>query len=399
MRGMGHGIKRVAILGSTGSIGQQALDVIRAFKGRFQVVALAGGRNTRLLVKQVREFHPRMYYSAVDIAVGQGTEFSSMEDMACHPDVDLVVMATSGKAGLYPALAALRAGKTVALANKEVLVAAGEIIVREARRGGARILPIDSEHSAIWQCLRGERNKIRKLYLTASGGPFYSYSEAELAQVTVEGALQHPVWRMGRKVTIDSSTLMNKGLEVIEARWLFSVPLENIEVLVHPQSVVHSMVEFIDGSVKAQLACPDMRLPIQYAICYPGRFPNPGLPRVDLGRIQHLSFEPVDTHRFPCLKLALYAGGLGGTYPAALCAADETAVELFLSRRIRFVDIAPLVEEVLESHHSTDNPSMEDIMSADVWARKHAMSVSGRSRSGGVEQRDGPPRKRLEVAE
>ncbi len=396
---MGHRIKRVAILGSTGSIGQQALDVIRAFKGRFQVVALAGGRNTGLLVKQIREFHPRMYYSAVEAGIGQEMEFLSMEDMASHPEVDLVIMATSGKAGLYPTLAALRAGKTLALANKEVLVAAGEIIVREARRHGATILPIDSEHSAIWQCLRGERNNIRKLYLTASGGPFYSYSQAELAQVTVERALQHPVWRMGRKVTIDSSTLMNKGLEVIEARWLFTVPLEDIEILIHPQSVIHSMVEFIDGSVKAQLACPDMRLPIQYAICFPGRLPNPGLPRVDLGKIQHLSFEPVDIDRFPCLRLALYAGKLGGTYPAALCAADETAVELFLSHRIRFVDIAALVEEVLGSHQSTDNPSMDDIMSADVWARKHAMSVSGRCRSGCIERNDGSRRKRLEVAE
>jgi len=396
---MGHSIKRVAILGSTGSIGQQALDVIRTFKERFQVVALAGGRNTELLAKQVREFQPRMYYSMVDAGIGRETEFASMEDMASHPEVDLVLMATSGKAGLYPALAALRAGKTLALANKEVLVAAGEVLVREAKRHRARILPIDSEHSAIWQCLRGERNKIWKLYLTASGGPFYSLSPVGLAQVTAEQALQHPVWRMGKKVTIDSSTLMNKGLEVIEARWLFAVPLEKIEVLIHPQSVVHSMVEFIDGSVKAQLACPDMRLPIQYAMCFPGRFPNPRLPRINLERIRHLSFEPVDTGRFPCLRLALYAGRLGGTYPAAMCAADEVAVELFLSGRIRFVDIGVLVEEVLGSHQSTDNPSMEDIVRADVWARKHAMSVSDRRRSACIGQEEALPRKRLEIAE
>jgi 1-deoxy-D-xylulose-5-phosphate reductoisomerase len=396
---MGYEIKRVAILGSTGSIGQQALDVIRTFKERFQVVALAGGRNTGLLAKQVREFHPRMYYSKVDAGIGRETEFLSMEDMAGHPEVDLVIIATSGKAGLYPALAALRAGKTLALANKEVLVAAGEVIVREAKRHRARILPIDSEHSAIWQCLRGERNKIWKLYLTASGGPFYSFSQAGLAQVTAEQALQHPVWKMGKKVTIDSSTLMNKGLEVIEARWLFAVPLEKIEVLIHPQSVIHSMVEFVDGSVKAQLAFPDMRLPIQYAMCFPRRLPNPGLPRIDLDRIQHLSFEPVDTGRFPCLRLALYAGKLGGTYPAAMCAADEVAVELFLSRRIRFVDIAALVEEVLESHQSIGNPSMEDIMRADAWARKHAMSVSDHRRSACIEQGEALPRKHLEIAE
>ena len=396
---MGHRVKRVAILGSTGSIGQQALDVIRTFKERFQVVALAAGRNTGLLAKQVGEFHPKMYYSMVDAGIGREAEFWSMEDMVSHPEVDLVIMATSGKTGLYPALAALRAGKTLALANKEVLVAAGEVIVREAKRHRARILPIDSEHSAIWQCLRGERNKIWRLYLTASGGPFYSFSQGGLAQVTVEQALQHPVWKMGKKVTIDSSTLMNKGLEVIEARWLFAVPLEKIEVLIHPQSVIHSMVEFIDGSVKAQLACPDMRLPIQYAMCFPGRLPNSGLPRLDLDRIQHLSFEPVDTGRFPCLRLALYAGKLGGTYPAAMCAADEVAVELFLSRRIRFVDIAALVEEVLESHQSTGDPSMEDIMRADVWARKHAMSVCDRRRVAYFEQGKALPRKRLEIAE
>lgn len=365
-------MKKIAILGSTGSIGQQALDVIRALPGRFQVIGLAGGRNIKLLEKQIAKFHPRMFYSPIKPDVNYEVKFLSMEDIASHPEVDLAIIATSGKVGLCPTLAALRAGKIVALASKEVLVMAGEIIVREARRHGAKILPIDSEHSAIWQCLRGERSKVQRLFLTASGGPFYRLPRSRLAEITVEQALQHPIWKMGRKVTVDSATLMNKGLEVIEAHWLFSIPFESIEILIHPQCIVHSMVEFVDGSVKAQLSFPDMRLPMQYAICYPERVSNPELPRLDWNKIRSLDFGPVDYDKFPCLKLALTIDKLGGTYPAVLCAADEVAVELFLSHQISFLDIAPLIEETLERHQGISKPSLDEILQADAWAREYS---------------------------
>ena len=370
------GVKKIAILGSTGSIGQQALDVIRALPDELKVLALTGNKNLELLERQIKEFQPKMFYSSVKPDIDYSGEFLSVEEIASHPEVDLVIVATAGKAGLSPTLAALQAGKTVALANKEVLVMAGEIVVREASLHRAQILPIDSEHSAIWQCLQGEENKPQRLFLTASGGPFYHYSQSQLAEVTPEQALQHPVWKMGRKVTIDSATLMNKGLEIIEAHWLFSFPFDSIEIVMHPQSIVHSMVEFMDGSLKAQLSWPDMRLPIQYALSYPRRWLNPELPRLDWNKIDSLNFEHVDYERFPCLKLAMDAGKSGGTYPAVLCAADEVAVELFLSRRISFTDIAINVQKTLEQHRNTPQPSLEEILAADAWARGCAASLS-----------------------
>lgn len=370
------GVKKIAILGSTGSIGQQALDVIRALPHELKVVALTGNKNLELLERQISEFQPKMFFSSVKPDISYGGEFLSAEEIASHPEVDLVIVATAGKAGLSPTLAALQAGKTVALSSKEVLVMAGEIVVREASLHQAQILPIDSEHSAIWQCLQGEEIKPQRLFLTASGGPFYNYSQSQLAEVTPEQALQHPVWKMGKKVTIDSATLMNKGLEVIEAHWLFSFPFDSIEILMHPQSIVHSMVEFTDGSLKAQLSWPDMRLPIQYALSYPRRWPNPELPRLDWDKINSLSFEPVDHNRFPCLKLAVDAGKSGGTYPAVLCAADEMAVELFLSHRIGFIDIAKIVQETLEQHRNIPQPSLEEILAADAWAREYAAHFS-----------------------
>ena len=362
-------MKKIAILGSTGSIGQQALDVIRSRLHELKVVALTGNKNIELLGRQIREFQPKMFFSSIKPDINWSGEFLSAEEIAGHPDVDFVIVATAGNAGLRPTLAALQAGKTIALANKEVLVMAGEIIIREASRHHARILPIDSEHSAIWQCLQGEENKPHRLFLTASGGPFYHYSQSQLAEVTPEKALQHPVWKMGSKVTIDSSTLMNKGLEVIEAHWLFSFPFDNIEILIHRQSIVHSMVEFMDGSVKAQLSWPDMRLPIQYALSYPYRWPNPELPHLEWDKINSLGFEPVEYDRFPCLKLALEAGKSGGTYPAVLCGADEVAVGLFLSHRIGFTDIAKLVQKTLEQHSSISQPSIEDVLAVDAWTR------------------------------
>jgi len=290
--------------------------------------------------------------------------------------VDTVVVATSGKSGLTPLLAAVKAGKKVCLANKESLVTAGKIITDEAKLNGAQILPIDSEHSAIWQCLNGERQKPAQLILTASGGPFHHYSPAQLNEVTVEQALRHPSWQMGRKVTIDSATLMNKGLEVIEAHWLFGIPFENIEVIIHPQSIIHSMVEFDDGSIKAQLSYPDMRLPIQYALSYPERLHNPQLPRLDWASIRELTFEQPDFGTFPCLRLAVEAGKTGGTCPAVLCAADEVAVELFLSQTIRFTDIASVVEETLKQHEVTARPTLEEIIAADACARDRVLKFA-----------------------
>ncbi len=372
-------IKQVAVLGSTGSIGRQTLEVISAHPRRFRIIGLAAGKNLDLLTRQISQFKPRFVHfqdKKSPLANAQG-KFLSLEEMASHPEVDIVVMATSGKWGLQPTLAAVRAGKRLALANKEALVMAGEIITAEAKRNRAKILPVDSEHSAIWQCLEGETGKPARIILTASGGPFYNYSPAQLNKVTVEQALKHPSWRMGRKVTIDSATLMNKGLEVIEAHWLFDLPFDSINVLVHPQSIIHSMVEFSDGSVKAQLGCPDMRLPIQYALSYPERLPNPKLPKLDWEGIKELTFAPPDLNRFPCLRLAIEAGRKGGTYPAVLCGADEVAVELFLSQRIKFTDIARLVEPVLEGHKATSHPTLEEILVADSWAREEVRRLAG----------------------
>ncbi len=375
-------VKQLAVLGSTGSIGKQTLEIVRALPHNFHIVGLAAGKNISLLTKQINEFKPKFVYcqdkkAQAHLASGE-YEFLSLEDIARHPEADIVVIATSGKSGLSPTLAAVKAGKKVALANKESLVMAGENITSEAKLNAAQILPIDSEHSAIWQCLEGERQKVAQLILTASGGPFHHYSPAQLNGITAEQALKHPSWHMGKKVTIDSATLMNKGLEVIEAHWLFGIPFDNIKVLIHPQSIVHSMVEFIDGSIKAQLSYPDMRLPIQYALSYPERLSNPQLPRLNWNHINNLTFEQPDLDAFPCLKLAIEAGKKGGTYPAVLCGADEVAVELFLAQRIRFVDIASLVEETLEQHQVIAHASLEEIIAADAWAREKVLQLTSR---------------------
>jgi len=369
-------MKRLAILGSTGSIGQQTLEIVRSFPDKFSVVGLAGGENTGLLAKQISQFQPQLVYSTSKLSLSNKAKFSPMEEIASHPEVDLVVIATSGKIGLTPTLAAIRASKKIALANKEILVMAGKIITAEAKRYRAQILPIDSEHSAIWQCLRGEKAKVAQLILTASGGPLYHYSPSQLAKVTAEEALQHPTWKMGRKVTIDSATLMNKGLEAIEAHWLFSIPFDKIEIAIHPQSIVHSLVEFADSSVKAQLSFPDMRLPIQYALSYPERLPNSKLPRLDLIQVNSLTFEPVNYSNFPCLELALDAGKKGGTYPAVLCAADEIAIELFLTGHTNFPGIAEIIAKTIKSHQGTVDPTLGEILAADAWGRETALKVA-----------------------
>jgi 1-deoxy-D-xylulose-5-phosphate reductoisomerase len=367
--------KKLAIIGSTGSIGRQVLDIVKDFPGRFSVIGLAGGNNTGLLINQIKQFHPKLVYAARKLNLPENVMLCSMEEMASHEEVDTVVVATSGKVGLTPTLAAIRTGKKIALANKEVLVMAGAIIMAEAKLRQTKIIPIDSEHSALFQCLQGETSAAAKLILTASGGPLLRYPPEMLTSITVDEALKHPTWKMGKKVTIDSATLMNKGLEAIEASWLFSMPLSKIEIIIHPQSVIHSLVEFVDGSLKAQLSVPDMRFAIQYALSYPERLFNHNLLRLDLLQLNSLTFEKIDNSRFPCLQIALDAGIKGGTYPAALCAADEIAVELFLENRIQFLQIAEVIERTLSLHQSINNPSLAEILEADSWARKTSFEI------------------------
>ncbi len=372
--------KRLAILGSTGSIGRQTLEIVRALPEHFKVVGLAAGENLNLLRQQIAEFKPGMisYKNPGGETPIPGTRLVSMEEMASHQDVDILIVSTSGQAGLNPIMAAVKANKIIALANKEPLVTAGEIIMGELKKHQSRILPVDSEHSAIWQCLSGESQQPARLILTASGGPFLRYSDDQLASVTVEQALKHPSWQMGRKVTIDSATLMNKGLEVIEAHWLFDMPFEKIDILIHPQSIVHSMIETVDGSFKAQLSSPDMRLPIQFALTYPKRLANSTLPKLDWKTIKNLAFEQPDYDRFPCLQMAINAGKQGGTYPAVLCAADEETIDCFLKKQIQFSAIPIILEQILNKHNSISTPNLEDITAADIWAREKARHLAAR---------------------
>lgn len=369
-------MKGLAVLGSTGSIGRQTLEVVRAFPDRLRVVGLAARRSGELLEEQVRAFRPSLVsFSEGERWRGEGPVWVEMEELARRPEVDVVVVGVPGLAALRATLAAVRAGKTVALASKEVLVVAGGLVMAEAAGCGGRILPVDSEHSAIWQCLQGERRQeVRRLVLTASGGPFRGRSAEELRGVTPEEALSHPTWRMGPRVTVDSATLMNKGFEVIEAHWLYDIPYSNIDVVVHPQSIVHSLVEFTDGSVKAQMGPPDMRLPIQYALSYPERWPNSDVPPLDLVALERLTFEALDEERFPCYRLARGAGERGGTYPAVLQAADEVAVELFLQGRLGLPEVAETVRRALESHRPRWDPSLEELLEADAWARSWAQA-------------------------
>jgi 1-deoxy-D-xylulose-5-phosphate reductoisomerase len=375
----------VAVLGSTGSIGRQTLDVISRLPERFRVVALAAGTNHELLATQVRLFRPDVIAcDDFDVAAGDFDEIACLSGRdgliaaATHPDAEIVVVATSGHAAIVPTYRAVEAGKTIALANKETIVCAGEIIMPLAARSGAEIRPIDSEHSAIWQALGAPRRAdVARLILTASGGPFRATPKARLATVTAAEALAHPTWRMGDKITIDSATLMNKGLEVIEAHWLFSVPYERIEVLVHPESIIHSIVEFADGSQVAQLSLPDMRLPIQYALTYPEHTAGP-CRRLDLADVGALHFERPDLDRFPALRLARRAGELGMTYPTVLSAADEVAVEAFQAGKIGFPDVAGIIERVLDAHSASALTEVDDVFAADAWARAAATALVAR---------------------
>lgn len=373
-------MRRIVVLGSTGSIGRQTLEVVRAFPDAFRVVGLSAGRRKDLLLEQVREFRPAMVSCSAGLDpkdLPPGVRVVGMEEMAEAPEVDLVVLALTGSAGLLPALRALRAGKDLALANKEPVVMAGPLLVETARRHGGTLLPVDSEPSAVWQCLQGEGQAPARIILTASGGPFRDWPLERLAEATPQDALRHPTWRMGPKITVDSATMVNKAFEVIEAHHLFGVPWERIEVVVHPQSVVHALVEFPDGSVKAQLSPPDMRLPIQYALFYPERKPNGFLARFDPVRTGSLTFRPLDPERYPCFFLALEAGRQEDTtLPAVLSAADEVAVDLFLEGRLPFSGIRRVLAETLERHRPVRHPSVEEVLEADAWARATARSVA-----------------------
>lgn len=368
---------RIAVLGSTGSIGTQTLDVIRQNRERFTVVGLAAGRRSEVLEEQVREFDPSTIVSGGKLEIAGKKALPSPEglvDLATHPDVDIVVVATSGHDAIPATIAALEAGKVVALANKEAIVCAGELIMPLATLGET-LRPVDSEHSAIWQSLQsGRETDLRRIILTASGGPFRSWSADQLAGVTVEQALKHPNWDMGGKITIDSASLMNKGLELIEARWLFDVPYDRIEIVVHPEQFIHSMVEFNDRSTIAQLSPPDMKLPIQYALTWPEHAPS-GFSPLDVSRPFTMSFEPPDTDRFPALRLAREAGEAGQTYPTVLSAVDEVAVEAFRQERIGFTDIPTLIDEVMQRHKPAGVSALDVVLDADAWARDEAQRV------------------------
>src|SRR6185436_7855707 len=379
-------MKRIAILGSTGSIGTSALDVARTHPDRVEVIAIAAATNVAAMVKQVLEFRPRAVAMATSEAMdklraalgGSPAEISGVGneglcEIASHPDVDIVLCASSGTAALDAVLCAIDAGKTIALANKEVLVMAGGLVMDAARKKGVAVLPVDSEHNAIHQCLHGRAGgEVRRLILTASGGPFRGKSLSALAQVTAADALKHPTWQMGPKITIDSATLMNKGLEVIEAHWLFGVTASQIDVVVHPQSIVHSLVELIDGSVIAQLAVTDMRLPIQYACSYPERWEARSLPTLDLLHAGHLEFHAPARDRFPCLDLAYRALRAGGTLPVVLNAANEIAVEHFLDGKLGFTAIPRVIQETMDAHDSEEVTTLEVVRRVDRWSRECA---------------------------
>lgn len=382
-------MKKIIILGSTGSIGVSTLEVVAACKNRFRVLGLTGNTNLDLLEKQIQRFHPEVVVvgNAVDAARLKSKYRLKLQVLygpaglisaATWPGADMVVSSLVGALGLEPTLAAIGKSRDIALANKEVLVMAGSLVMAKARGKKVKILPIDSEHSALWQCLKNESSKdVSRLILTASGGPFWQLSQQELFFVDVTRTLAHPTWNMGRKVTVDSATLMNKGFEVIEAHHLFGIELSKIQIVIHPESIIHSMVEFNDGSVIAQLAVPDMKLPIQYALCHPDRSANE-LPKLDLARIGKLTFSKPDFTRFPCLRYAYQAAETGGTMPAAMSAADEIAVQSFLDKKIGFSQISKVIAKVMQKHKVTIKPDLKTILGTADWARAEARKYIAR---------------------
>ncbi len=379
-------MKKISLLGSTGSIGVNTLDVVERYPESFQVCALSAGSNVDLFARQIRKFKPALaalfdpskvdalkeLVGDLDVEIVSGQE--GTVSVASFPEADLVVSGVVGSAGLLPALAALKAGKNLALANKETLVIAGELVLEEAERTHTRIIPIDSEHSAIFQVLNGEKTtRIKKIILTASGGPFRTFTLKQMENVTVKEALNHPNWSMGAKITIDSSTMMNKGLEYIEAKWLFGVDTK-VEIIVHAQSIIHSMIEFVDTSIIAQLGIPDMRVPIAYALTYPDRFESE-LPSLDLASMGNLTFEAPDFERFPCLKLAMDAMEMGQTMPAILNAANEITVQAFLDELIPYKDISEIIRMVMQNHSPVPLQELQDVLDADRWAREETTKL------------------------
>jgi len=376
-------MKRVVLLGCTGSIGTSTVKVAEDLPDKIKLIGLAAGNNLELLLEQTRKHKPEAVSitspakaEAAKDALGKSAEVYSGDEgllkLATLPSADIVLIAIVGTAGLQPALAAIRAGKDIAVASKEILVMAGEIVMNEARKHKVRVLAVDSEHSAIFQCLDEKPgHSVRNLWLTASGGPFRTTPKSEFPSITVERALKHPSWVMGRKITIDSATLFNKGLEMIEARWLFDIEMGRVKVVVHPQSIVHSMVEFVDGSIIAQLSTPDMCLPIQYALTYPDRVRSERV-QTNLAKLGSLTFEEPDTDRFPSVSLARKAGDLGGTLPAVLNAANEIAVDAFVNRKITFLQITEIVQRTMDRHKIVEHPTLDQILAADAWARQTA---------------------------
>ena len=380
--------KKIVILGSTGSIGQQTLEVIRKCSNEFEVIGLSGWENSTILKEQIRFFKPNIVvvkdeYAARNlkknlnkqnnIKILWGT--NGLVNISTLKEADIIVVAITGIASLIPTFEAVKRGKNVALASKEAMVVAGELLVKEAKLNNSKILPIDSEHSAILQCLKNEQKDcVEKVILTASGGALYDLTETALKNVTVEDALNHPTWKMGKKVTIDSATLMNKGLEVIEAKWFFNIPADKIEIVIHPQSYIHSMVQFIDGAILAQISEHDMRIPIQYALFYPNRIIN-NFSRLDLNKIGQLTFRKPNFNKFPCIKLAYQALERGGTMPAVLNGANEIAVNAFLNSKIRFLEIPVIIRNTMKEHKPKYSPNISDILDADYWARERALSL------------------------
>jgi 1-deoxy-D-xylulose-5-phosphate reductoisomerase len=383
-------MKAISIIGSTGSVGVTTLEVVARFPDRFRVVAMAAGRNLELLAEQIRRFRPQLVsvetpelardlahrIRSHEVTILHGNEGAIA--VATHPEAKLLMSALVGALGLPPTLAAIKAGKDIAFANKEVLVVAGEIVTRAVRECGVRLLPVDSEHNAVFQCIEGRRPEtVKRIILTASGGPFRQLPADRFDAITLKDALNHPTWRMGNKITIDSATLMNKGLEVIEAHWLFGLPPEKIDVVIHPQSVIHSMVELIDGSVIAEMAITDMAIPAAFALAYPDRLPLDHLPPLSLIDCANLSFEQPDVSRFPCLRLAYEALRAGGTMAACLNAANEELVAGFLAGRIRFVDLPRHIEAIMSRHHNAPARTLEDVIGTDGWARAMAHELMG----------------------
>lgn len=384
-------MKHIAILGSTGSIGTGTLDIVKQFSSDFKAVGLTTNSNVRLLSRQIREFKPRFvcvndkagslalksrFDSRIKIFSGE----SGLLEMLETERIDKVMLSITGAAALLPLLKAIENGKDIALANKEALVMAGPIVMDNARKKGVKIIPVDSEQSAIWQCLEGrDKSKIKTIYLTASGGPFRRLSKKQFRNISVKDALSHPRWKMGEKITVDSATLVNKGLEILEAMYLFGVTADKIKVLIHPESIIHSMVEFVDGSIIAQLSVTDMRVPIQYALSYPERLQNK-LRGIDFCKLRQLNFEKPDFRKFPCLALAYRAAYAGGTMPCVLNAANEVSVEAFLKRNLSFVFIPKIIEKVLENHRNKPAPDLGDILEADKWSRQEAAKLAERIR-------------------